>query len=302
MKKILLKFIIIVLFLSILSCNNPFEEIDLSVYQYRDTRNLVKFVYNAFILFQEKDTLAIDYFVENRDLFKKGDFYVYIYDMDGKCWFNAGVPEFEGNTILDYTDKHGRKVIQQILEAIDDKENPHGWVHFTWFEHGMIYPVFKSSCNFKAVASDNKAYIIGGGMTNPHEEREFARICVDSAINLIMNRGKNALNYIKDPVSRYNYRDTSVFVFTADGRMLISPIVDEHLIDINILEARDATDHMPFIKAIESLKTKDRTWEIFMIKCRYSRTLIKKTIYLRKTSIDDMEVFAGAVTDLPSPP
>ena len=149
---------------------------------------------------------------------------------------------------------------------------------------------------------NGKKLFVGGGINYPHEEREFIRIIVDDAAELIDKKGKSALSEILAPTSQYNYRDVRVFVFRGDGKPLISPVANNTFLDMNLLECVDEIGHKPFAMAVKKLKSKDTVWEVFMAKNRYQRVLVKKCMYIRKATMDSKEVFVGAITDLPQPP
>jgi hypothetical protein len=119
---------------------------------------------------------------------------------------------------LDLTDKNGKKPVQMVIAALADKNNPHAWVHYSWWEPGKFYPVPKSSCHFKVTTPEGKVLFIGGGLDYPHEEKEFIRIVVDDAAQLIQEKGNRALDEIADPASHYNFRDVKVFTFTSAGK------------------------------------------------------------------------------------
>ena len=76
---------------------------------------------------------------------------------------------------------------------------------------------------------------------------------------------------------------------------------DSHT-QFNLLDCVDEMGHKPFEKALNELKNKDSVWEIFLAKNRYQRILIKKSLYLRKTTITGQEIYIGAITNLPQPP
>ncbi len=282
-------------------CQNKYEDLDLTMYEYRDTKDLVRFVYNAALILEKDDMKSLDYFRNNRNLFKTKDYYLYIYDMNGTNIYHAGMERLEGKNLRDITDKDGKKAIQLVLKALEDKNNPHAWVHYSWWEPGKFYPVPKSSCHFKVQTPDGKELFVGGGLDYPHEEKEFIRIIVDGAVQLIEERGQKAFADIADPVSQYGYRDVSVFAFRPDGEILISPVTGDKLSPIQLLECIDEVGHKPFEKALKELESKDRVWEVFMAKNRYQRRLVKKCLYLRKTVMSGEEIYVGAITDLPQP-
>ncbi|PWW83138.1 calcium:proton antiporter [Prosthecochloris marina] len=283
-------------------CQSKYPDLGLGMYLYRDTRDLVRFVYDASLVLQNEGIQGIDQFKDNLTKYTTPDYYLYIYSLDGTNLFHGGMPELEGKNLLDVTDKNGKQITKLILRAIENPNNRHGWVHYTWWEPGKFYPVPKSSCHFKVTSIDGKDFFIGGGIDYPHEEKEFIRIIVDDAVERINREGASAISSIADPFSEYNYRDVRVFVFHADGTALISPVVNKQFQKRNIVDCVDEAGHRPFEKALKRLNEKEATWEVFLAKSRYQRGLIKKSLYLRKAFLDGKLVYVGAVTDLPQPP
>jgi hypothetical protein len=293
-------FVLLSIFIS--GCESRYEDLDLSVYQYRDTKDLVKFVYDASLIIKKDGLKSLEYFRNNRNIICTPDRYLYIYDMNGVNIYHAGMPHLEGKNLWNLTDKNGKKPIQMVIAALADKNNPHAWIHYSWWEPGKFYPVPKSSCHFKVTTPEGKILFVGGGLNYPHEEREFIRIIVDDAAQLIKEKGESALSEITDPISQYNFRDVKVFAFTNTDKLLISPVMNDSLTDFKLLDCVDEMGHKPFEKALIELKNKDFVWEVFLAKNRYQRILVKKSLYLRKTHIADQEIYVGAITDLPQPP
>jgi len=285
----------------LIGCNSKYENLDLKMYQYRDTKDLVKFVFNASKLLEKEGLSCLSHFKSNRKFYNNQDYYLYIFSIDGKNIYHAGMPNLEGKNLWNIKDIEGKKITQQILSALDDKNNPHAWVHYSWWQPGKFYPVPKSSCHFKVTTPEGKDFYVGGGLNYPHEEKEFIRIVVDSAAELLNKQGENALPKISDPTSMYNYREVKVFVFLANGKTLISPVVTQGLAEMELLQCSDDVGHKPFIKALKKLKNRETTWEVFMAKNRYIRKLTKKCLYIRKTTMSGKEVFVAAITDLPQP-
>jgi hypothetical protein len=293
------------LFLTLLivtSCNNQYDELNLEAYQYRDTRELVKFVYHNALKFESGGPDRLQLFQDNRDAYKNDNFYLYIYRMDGINVFHSGMPQMEGTNLSEITDVNGKKLHPLVIEALTNENNPHAWLHYMWWTPGKFYPVPKSSCHFKVKTEDEIEYYVGGGLDYPHEEKEFIRIIVDTAAEQIQLQGLSVLEVIADPQSQYNFRDVKVFAFREDGEILISPVLESNLADIRLLECSDEVNHKPFVKALENLQNSDSTWEVFMAKDRYQRTPVKKSLYLKKVDLADKTIYVGAITDLPQPP
>ncbi len=96
-------------------CQSRYENLDLSMYQYRDTKNLVKFVYDAASILEKEGMKGLDYFRRNRTMFITEDYYLYIYDTDGINMFHAGMEHLEGKNLADITDKDGKKTLSDGL-------------------------------------------------------------------------------------------------------------------------------------------------------------------------------------------
>ena len=284
------------------ACESRYENLDISVYQYRDTKDLVKFVYDASRMIQKDGLKSVEFFKNNRQIHYSPDRYLYIYYMNGVNIYHAGMPHLEGKNLWELKDKNGKKPIQMVIAALNDKNNPHAWIHYSWWEPEKFYPVPKSSCHFKVTTPEGQEVFVGGGLNYPHEEKEFIRIIVDNAAQLIQEKGHDALAEIADPASSYNFRDVKVFAFTPEGKLLISPVMNDSIADFKLMDCVDEMGHKPFAKALSELKIKDSVWEVFLAKNRYQRTLIKKSLYLRKTYSAGQEIFVGAITDLPQPP
>lgn len=298
--RLLITLFMLVIFMS--GCKDKYEGLNLSMYQYRDTKDLVKFVYDASLILKRDGMKSLAYFRNNRDLFNGPDYYLYIYGMDGTNIYHAGMVNLEGKNLGDVTDKNGRKIQQLISDALNDKNNPHAWIHYSWWQPGKFYPVPKSSCHFKVKTPEGKELFVGAGMNYPHEEREFIRIIVDDAAQLIEKTGAKALKDISNPVSKYNYRDVRVFAFRPDGDILISPAINSTFAQINFLDCTDEVGHKPFAKALQELQSADKAWEVFMAKNRYKRELVKKCLYVRKVNMDGKKIYVAAINDLPEPP
>lgn len=280
------------------SCAKQPGNLDLTMYDYRDTRNLVQTLYTAKALLETKGLAGLgDVHVDSGE-----NTYLYVYDMNDVCLTHAGMPELEGKDEHDFVDATGKPVALLVQRALNNPQNPHGWVHYIWWEPGRFYPVPKSSCNIKATLPDGRTVYVGGGMNHPHEEKEFIRIVVDSAADAIEQSGAAALDLLKDPRSEYSYRTVRVFAFRPNGEILISPIAGNVNFTIDLPACTDAVGHRPFKRALQALENETTTWQMFTEQLRGERQLVKKILYLRKTTLDGKPLFVGAITDLPLTP
>jgi len=295
--------VLIATFLLLAGCSSDESDApDLSAYEYRDTRDLVRFTYDAAQILKSDGLKSLDYFRANRSHYRTPDFYLYIYDEQGNNLFHAGMPWLEGRNLSDLSDINGKQVSRLIMQALDAPDNPHGWVHYSWWEPGKFYPVPKSSCHFRVKTPEGKVLFAGAGIDYPHEEKAFVRIVVDGAVSLIEKKGPEAISEIADPTSSFNFRDVRVFAFYPDGSLLISPVLNDRVVPIQLLECRDEVGNPTFANGVNRLETSESDWSVFMAKSRYQRGLVKKCLYLRKTHLEGKLLYVGAVTDLPQPP
>ena len=275
--------------------------LDTSMYQYYDTKELLHFVNSTALMLEKDGVKGLEFLKKNRELYKTKDSYLYVYDFNGSNLFHAGITQLENQNLINFEDSDGKPVLVDTIAALNNTNNPHGWVHYTWWKHKRLYPVPKSSCNLKVTLPNGQQLFVGGGIDYPHEEQEFIRIVVDSAVDALKKDRKQAFEELKDLTSPYNFRNVRVFLFDNTGELLVSPVSNKDYSHLTINECVDEVGHKPFVKALKELETKDTTWEIFTEKNRYERNLIKKSLYIRKMDLDGKTIYVGAITDLPHP-
>jgi hypothetical protein len=69
------------------------------------------------------------------------DYNLYIYELDGTNVFHSGMPELEAKNLFQHTDINGKKPTELVLAGLENKSNPHAWIHYTWWTSGNFYPV-----------------------------------------------------------------------------------------------------------------------------------------------------------------
>ena len=276
-----------------------FEQ-ELVPYDYRDTRKVLRAVREAADWIEAEGTNAIERFRQNPKHWKNDLFYIYVYATNGLCLYHPAMPDFEGRNLLNITDAEGHKVLQMAFEAGDDPDNPHGWLHYSWHPAGGFSPAYKSSCHFYAEMPEGGKVLVGGGMEAPPEERVFAKYAVDSAVRLLNEKGRAALEDIARPASKYRFREITVFVLDAEGNALVDPALETHA-PRNLSSYVDAAGHFPFREIVRKLSSGESCWEVILSKNRYARVMEKKGIYARRAVMDGTPVIVGAATLLPKP-
>lgn len=274
--------------------------VDTTMYDFRDTKKLVRTVKMASLLVEQKGTGAFNDFRNDPATWNNPLYYIYVYSIDGTCLYHPQRPDFEGHNLIDVTDVQGRKPLKLAIEATGDVNNPHGWVHYIWHPAQGLQAIAKSSSHFGATMPDGRKVIVGAGMDMPPEEKMFAKFTVDSAVEMLKKQGASGLDHIRNPTARFHFRDVKVFVLREDGTALVDPALDT-VSPRNLKEYRDIGGNYPFKSVIERLRSEDVCWVVMLDRNRYLRVMGKKAIYARKGTIDGLPVVVAAMTTLPKP-
>jgi hypothetical protein len=270
------------------------------MYDYRDSRELIRLMQRAQRALEEQGPEAFRLFRENPDDWQYKEAYLYVYNTNGLCLFHGGIPELEGQTITNLTDATGRPMLALSLNSARDPYNPHGWIHYWWNPPNRIYPAWKSSCNKIITMANGESVMVGTGLDNHPRERIFIKIAVDSAVRLIEEKGFAALETLRDPDTRYNLPGSSLFVVTETGDTLIAPGFQTDQAR-NILDYEDDAGHTPLRSVIEHLQNQEQTWEILLTRDPLSMNMHKKGLYARKAMLNGQTIYIAATADLPKP-
>ncbi|MCP3943775.1 MAG: hypothetical protein GY710_20165 [Desulfobacteraceae bacterium] len=273
---------------------------ELRVYDYRDTKKLVMLVQKAAKLISLQGDEAFTSFKEQKEKWTFAGCYLYVYNRKGVNLFHGGYPNLVGKNLINFTDSHGKKGVQMLIRESDNANNPHGWIHYLWRSPGALDYTWKSSCNFMVKKPDGGTVFIGSGIDSPQPEREFFRIIVNAASDLLKKKGQKALPLLKSPASRYAILDSKVFISDMKGNSII-PLGIDLEIDQNMFEYKDLTGRHPVKELALKLESSDNGWVVMLNKGRIGGNPIKKTIYGRNSSMDGKKVIVGAICKLPRP-
>jgi len=276
---------------------------DLHRYDYRDTRQLVALTARAAALIKDKGEHAFESFRKNPGSWSlDGNSYLYVYDMEGVNLFHGGYPELKGQNLIELTDLDGKKPVNIIIDQLENHgaDNPHGWSHYLWVPPGAINLVWKSSCNFKATMPDGREVFVGSGIDSPLQEKEFYRIIVDEAVELLRREGPTGLEEIKSPDSHFSIHDRGVFVIKRDGTAIIDPGLNLDL-PRNLFEYQDSSGRRPVMELSKQLLTNENGWVIMLHRGRKGSKPIKKGIYGRRVNIDGEDLIVGVICPMPHP-
>jgi len=279
------------------------RSLQLNRYDYRDTRQLVTLTARAAELIGTEGEKAFARFRDNPDKWTLGgDSYLYVYDLGGINLFHGGYPELEGKNLIDFTDLLGKKTVRMIIDQLEKypRLNPHGWIHYLWVPPGSLDGVWKSSCNFKVRMPGGQWVFVGSGIDSPMQEREFYRINVDEAGELIEEKGSSAFQSLKDPRGRFTIHDRGIFVIDRGGKAIIDPGLP---LDPprNLFEYRDLTGRRPIFELNEKLNSRQCAWVVTLDREKAGSKPVKKGIYGRRAHLDGEDVIVGAISPRPRP-
>lgn len=275
-------FIFLVL-LTISSCYQQHELPEYFDYEYNQTLDLIKFVEKAADKLQKYGINSFENSEYDNIKIRK-DKFVFIYDLNGKCYFHPVLPELESKNIIDFQDINGKKVIKLITEIAANPSKPNGWVHYLWTESGELYPLWKSSYIKGVKAKDGKIYAIGAGIYNMALEKKFVKQLIDSATSLINHIGDSSLAYFRDKSNVFSLYDHYLYAIDFDGNTIIDPAFPK-ISGRNILNFRDFTGKFIIREMIQKLRTQDSSWMMYMWPKPKETFPSKKIAYIRKVKL-----------------
>lgn len=91
-----------------------------------------------------------------KGMFVKGDLYIFVYDMNGKCVAHGGNVKQVGKDLIELRDNNGRFFVKERIELAKSKGK--GWQNYNWTN-----PVSKEIEKKKAYIEKMDDYIFGCG-------------------------------------------------------------------------------------------------------------------------------------------
>jgi signal transduction histidine kinase len=281
----------ILFFVSCGNVNNP--EPDLTQYQYKETREMVRFVNSAALLFSQKGTNAFAEFAEENGKWFSDKKYIFVYDSTGICIFHPVLKELIGKNLIELTDVNGKPIIKIIISIASNINKPYGWVHYLWAEPGEIFPSWKNAYIKGVRGPDGKTYAIGSGIYNIRTEIQFIKDIVDSAAILIKSEGKDSYAHLLDKSSVFYFNDTYIFVQSLNGILLVDPSYPT-IIGRNIFEFKDYAGHLVVREMLERLKNEETVYISYMWPAPGQAVPSKKLIYAKKVITGADTVVVGS--------
>lgn len=280
--------------LILFSCNSTHKNRpDLGQYQFKETKDLVSFVTDAAELFSHKGMAVLKDFGDRNGKWFSEARYIFIYDMQGNCVFHPVIKEVAGKNLFEHTDLNGKPIIKIIINIASNKEKPYGWLHYLWAEPGEIFPSWKHAYIVGVKGTDGKTYAVGSGTYSIRTETKFVIDIVDSAAELVSEKGEEAYSRILDPASEFYFYNTYVFVLSTQGILLADPSFPENR-QRDVMDLKDAEGHFVIHDLLKKLKEKDKAYVPYMWPAPGQINPSKKLIYARKVLSGSDTVIVGS--------
>lgn len=273
---------------------------DFSLYQFKETRDLVNRVRDAATMFSEKGENAFIEFGEEGSIWLSGTWYIFVYDLDGTCIFHPVQKDFIGQNLIDLKDINGKPIIRFIVNIASRPGESSGWIHYLWAEPGELFPSWKHAFVMGVRGPDGKTYAIGSGTYNIRTETAWVVATVDSAAGLIRTHGKEAYGQLVDDASIFYFYNTYVFVLSREGNMLVDPAFPTNE-GRNVIDFKDYAGHMIVREMLERLEDQDEVYVTYLWPAPGQTNPSKKMIYARKVMAGTEQVIVGASLYLVEP-
>jgi signal transduction histidine kinase len=274
----------------------------LSHYTYRDTRSLVSLVEDAAALMEQKGDEAFKSFAEKDSKWRNGDYYMFVYDLDGTCIFHPITPELIGKNVIDLRDMNGKPIIRQITD-VGRKPASHasGWVFYLWEDQTQLTPSWKSAYIRKVTAANGQTYVVGSGSYNIKVEKVFIEERVRMAAELLKSAGKDAaFKQFQDPASPFVFLESFIFVLNEQGHTLVDPAFPT-MAGRNLSEFKDAVGFYAIKEVLKKLAQADQAWVQYLWPKPGSSVTSRKLVHVRKVSIGGETLVVGSDFFLATP-
>ena len=262
------------------------------LYEYDETRELVRLVNDATELVRARGEAAFDELRASGSRWRQGEKYVFVLDANGDMLVHAD-PALEGRNQLALKDVNGKPIIRGLIDAATAvPAKPGGWYHYQWPVPGGLLPRWKSSYVRLAIAPSGARYVVGSGMYDDRMERAFVVDAVLSAVGLLESRGREAVPVLHDPTGPFIAKDAYVFVDDMDGVELVNPAFPT-LERRNLLHLKDTRGKQIVRDMIELVQTRGSGWVDYMWPRPGESVSTRKSAYVSRATLAGKPVLVG---------
>ncbi len=263
-----------------------------AVYEYKETKQLVRFVDAAVQEIEKFGEKVFSKFRVKGSNWFHDDYYIFVWGLDGMSYVDPPDVSGEGKNMLDLKDINGKPIGRMLVNRATSPTGE-GWVHYQWPKPGGENPVWKSSFVKRATAPSGKTYLVGSGKYNMECERIFIVNMVDCAISLLEKEGLTAFDIIRSPSSEFIFLNSYIFIKDDKGNELLNVAFPE-LEGTNVANIQDSEGKYFVREELEILKTRDDCWMEYMWPKPGETKPSKKLSYAKKVVVDNRTLIVGA--------
>lgn len=270
------------------------------VYEFEETRQLVERVVAAADLIADEGLeIACEAFQTPGPPWFFDEVYVFVLDLDGEALCHPAQPQFQGRSLLEMRDPHGKPVVRNFLAELEGDEVD-GWVHYLWPRPGD--PTFYWKSTYVRKAQDSEAtYVVGSGLYELPTERSFVVEQVKDAEALVLEYGTDAFDLLRERWRGFRFLDAYLFVMEENGIEHVNLGFPE-LEGLNLLDFQDTTGKLVSREMLRRLEDYEDGWIEYQWPRPGQIQPSAKSSYVRGVEVEGTLYVIGAGVYLPSPP
>lgn len=273
--------------------NSENGQLDLSIYQHKATKEIVKLVTDAVNLIDKEGKEAFPNFYKKGSKWFHNDAYIFVWGLDGVRYVYPRDPSGEGKNMLNLKDINGKPIGKMFVEAAKSSSGQ-DWVFYEWTIPGEDEPTWKSTFIKKAVSPNGTNYLVGYGKYNMPMEKVFVKQTVDKAAKLLEEKGKKvAFAAFNNKAGQFIFLDTYVYVKNMQGIELVNPYFPE-LVGENIMDLQDAEGNFFVKNELKILQNQNSCWYTYTWPKPGTEVPFPKTVYVKKVKLTSETVVVGA--------
>ncbi len=260
---------------------------------YAETKQLIDLVERAAEVVKSQRQEACAEFKKESGPWRRGDAYIFVYDMSGTCICHPFMPELEGTVQINLRDVDGKRLVATMLERVSGEPGA-AWVHYRWPRPGDPNgtPAWKSSYVVRVEDQSGEDYMVASGLYEMKTEKLFVVETVDAAADLVERGGTEAFATLRDMASPFRYQDVYVFVHDQKGVELVTP--SPELQGTSLLDFQDVNGKFVLQDTIAMLRDQDAGWIDYMWHRPGETSPSKKSSYVRKVKVGGDVLYVGA--------
>ena len=266
-----------------------------SIYEYKETKNLVGLVNDAADLIAKKGDKAFDEFNRRGTKWRHDNVYILVYDKDKEIRLvYPPHPEKIGEKMSAIIDPNGKPIGKWFLEQANDKEHGNeGWVFYQWAKPGTKKLSWKAAFSKLAVDASGRQYIVSSGIYDFKTEKMFIEGLVNEAAELIGKHGRDAFSTFNERSGKFLFRDFYIFVSDEKGNMLVNSVFQD-LVGKNVFNMKDPTGKYFVREFINAALLKGSGWVNYLWPKPGAEFTSEKSTYVKSAKFGNETFIVGA--------